>query len=177
MLKHGFGTSFKKAVIRMGKTDLRLGIDKLTALVDLEYGLDPMEPGTIYLFCGSRLDRIKGLLYEEDGYILLTKRLTNGSFQWPRNSDEARGLSEEDFDRLMDGYSIESSIKTAAAAGRGGESSAKGAEGVKAENKISHDGEAIFDFSSFGSDDPEDEEILKYIAGDGDIMENIYMMA
>lgn len=112
MLKHGYGASFKRVILRMGRTDLRLGIDKLAALLELEYGIDPAEGGTLYLFCGSRLDRIKGLLYDEDGYILLTKRLTNGSFQWPRNSDEAREMSEDDFNRLMEGYTVESSIKT-----------------------------------------------------------------
>ena len=112
MLKDGYGVFFNKVILRMGRTDLRWGIDKLAALLEMEYGFDLMEEGTLYLFCGRRLDRIKGLLYDSDGYILLTKRLTNGSFQWPRNSDEAREMSAEDFSRLMEGYTVESSIKS-----------------------------------------------------------------
>ena len=167
MLKGGYGTSFKKAIIRMGKTDLRFGIDKLAVLVQREYGFDPMETGTIYLFCGSRLDRIKGLYYEEDGYILLTKRLTDGSFQWPRTSEEARELSEDDFNRLMSGFSIESTIKTTAEAEK---VEHRGLE----ETEISHEEELPFDTSSLELGDPEDEEILKYIAGDSDIIKSIY---
>lgn len=171
MLKHGYGTSFKKAIIRMGKTDLRFGIDKLAALVNLEYGFDPMETGTIYLFCGSRLDRIKALMYEEDGYILLTKRLTDGSFQWPRSSDEARELTEDDFDRLMSGFTIEPSIKTTE--GADGESSVK----MTDDNGISHEAEMFFGTASFDFENPEDEELLKYIAGDSELINSIYAMA
>lgn len=35
---------------------------------------------------------------------------TEGRFQWPRTEDEARKLSAEEFNRLMEGYSIDSSI-------------------------------------------------------------------
>lgn len=112
MFRDGYGKTFKRVIIRMGKTDLRLGIDKLVALLEMEYGIDPMDEGTVYLFCGTRLDRIKGLTYEGDGYVLLTKRLTSGAFQWPRNADEAREMSHDDFERLMGGYTVESSIKS-----------------------------------------------------------------
>ena len=109
MLREAYGV--KRIIIKTGKTDLRLGIDKLAALLEMEYGLDPLEEGVLYLFCGNRRDRIKGLLFEGDGYILLTKRLSQGTFQWPRDSDEAREMSREAYDRLMDGYTVESSIK------------------------------------------------------------------
>lgn len=112
MLKDGYGKTFKRAIIRMGKTDLRLGIDKLAALLEMEYGIDPMDEGTVYLFCGTRLDRIKGLTYEGDGYVLLTKRLTSGTFRWPRNDDEAREMSQDDYERLMGGYTVESQVKS-----------------------------------------------------------------
>lgn len=112
MLRDGYGKTFSRVIIRLGKTDLRLGIDRLVALLEMEYGIDPMDEGTVYLFCGTRLDRIKGLTYEGDGYVLLTKRLTSGAFQWPRNADEAREMSQDDYERLMGGYTVESSIKS-----------------------------------------------------------------
>ena len=44
--------------------------------------------------------------------LLLVKRLYAGNrFQWPRTPDEARELSTEQFRRLMDGFTIEGSIK------------------------------------------------------------------
>ena len=61
MLKEA--TGIKRVVLKMGRTDLRRGIDGLKAIIILN-GMDPLEVGTLYLFCGSRNDRIRGLLYE-----------------------------------------------------------------------------------------------------------------
>ena len=110
MLKEGLG--FKRVIVCCGRTDLRKGIPGLTAFVRLNYGLDTTEKGTRFLFCGNRADRIKGLLFEGDGMLLLTKRLFAGNrYQWPRTPDEARELTTEQFRRLMDGFAIEGTIK------------------------------------------------------------------
>ena len=110
MLKEGLG--FKRVIVCCGRTDLRKGIPGLTASVRLNYGLDTTEKGTLFLFCGNRADRIKGLLFEGDGMLLLTKRLFAGNrYQWPRTPDEARELTTEHFRRLMDGFAIEGTIK------------------------------------------------------------------
>lgn len=99
-------------IICCGRVDLRKGIPGLTAYVQLNYGLSAAEKGTLFLFCGNRADRIKGLLFEGDGMLLLTKRLYAGNrFQWPRTPDEARELTSEQFRRLMDGFAIEGTIK------------------------------------------------------------------
>lgn len=99
----------ERIIIATGRTDLRRGIDGLATLVRLNYGINPLD-GTLFLFCGTKRDRIKGLLFEGDGFCLVYKRLTDGVFQWPRTADEARDISPEQFRRLMDGFSIESSI-------------------------------------------------------------------
>ena len=70
--------------VACGYTDLRRGIDGLAAMVQHEFQLDPTDVGSIFLFCGRRPDRIKALLYEGDGFLLLYKRLSNGKFRWPR---------------------------------------------------------------------------------------------
>ena len=62
MLKEASG--IKKIVLRCGRSDLRKGIDGLKSIISLHYGLDPMEEGTLFLFCGTRADRFKGLLWE-----------------------------------------------------------------------------------------------------------------
>ncbi len=98
-------------IIVCGKCDMRRGIDGLAAIVRLHYGMDPLEPGTLFLFCGNRRDRIKGLTYNGTGYCLLYIRLINGHFRWPRNSDEARDISPEQYKRFMSGFSLDSSIK------------------------------------------------------------------
>lgn len=101
----------ERVVIAAGRTDLRRGIDGLATLVRLSYGMNPLD-GTLFLFCGTKKDRIKGLLFEGDGFCLVYKRLTDGVFQWPRTPQEARDISPEQFHLLMNGFSIESSIRT-----------------------------------------------------------------
>lgn len=110
MLRDGSG--FARVIICCGRVDLRKGIDGLAAYVKLNYGINPIEKGTLFLFCGNRADRIKGLLFEGDGMLLLYKRLAAGNqFQWPRNPDEAREITNEQFRRLMDGFTVEGSIR------------------------------------------------------------------
>ena len=101
----------KRIVLACGRTDLRRGMDWLAAMIRLSYGLDPLEEGTLFLFCGIRKDRIKGLIFEGTGFCLFTLRLADGRFQWPRTPDEARDITIEQFRRLLDGFTIESSIR------------------------------------------------------------------
>lgn len=100
-------SGFKHIYLCTGYTDLRKGIDSLVAVVTGVLDLDPTEPGTIFLFCGRRTDRLKALLYEEDGWLLCYKRFTKGQLQWPRNSQEAKNLSQQQYRWLMEGLEIE----------------------------------------------------------------------
>ena len=89
-----------------GYTDLRRGIDGLAGIVQEQFQMDPFQ-NTLFLFCGRRKDRIKGLYWEGNGFLLLYKRLENGSFQWPRNGREARELTEQQYRWLMEGLSVD----------------------------------------------------------------------
>lgn len=71
-------TGFKDIYIACGYTDLRRGIDGLSIIIDKTFHLNPFEMGILFLFCGRRTDRIKGLLWEGDGFLLLYKRLESG---------------------------------------------------------------------------------------------------
>jgi transposase len=104
------GLTFSRCIAALGKSDLRRGVDGLAAQVRLQYNLDPLEKDTLFLFCGTRHDRLKGLLWTGDRFILLYIRLAEGRFQWPRTAEEARQISGEQFQRLMEGFSIDSSI-------------------------------------------------------------------
>ena len=63
-------TGADKVYIALGYTDLRRGIDGLAAIVQESFALDPFT-NTLFLFCGRRTDRIKGLLWEGNGFLLL----------------------------------------------------------------------------------------------------------
>ena len=103
-------TCFKKIFIVTGYTDLRSGIDRLADTIRSYLGEDAIEADTLYLFCGRRTDRIKGLVWEEDGFLLIYKRLEAGTFQWPRSEAEARNITSEQYHLLMSGYSIAPSV-------------------------------------------------------------------
>lgn len=100
-------TDLSHIYLAYGKTDLRKGIDGLAQIVQADFGMDPFQDKVLFLFCGNRKDRIKGLLWEGDGFILLYKRLETGRFEWPRNSHEAKEISRDQYDRLLEGLSIE----------------------------------------------------------------------
>ena len=89
-----------------GYTDLRRGIDGLATIVQAQLRLDPFSKA-LFLFCGRRCDRIKGLLWEGDGFLLLYKRLDNGRFQWPRSETEALLLTPQQIRWLLEGLKIE----------------------------------------------------------------------
>lgn len=99
-------TCFKAVYIVCGYTDLRAGMDRLAALVEAQTGSRPYVPDTLYLFCGRRTDRVKGLVWEGDGWLLLYKRLSESRFQWPRNPQEVRSLTQQQFRWLMEGLTI-----------------------------------------------------------------------
>ena len=91
-----------------GYTDMRKSIDGLCAIVAQELKMDPANR-SLYLFCGRRCDRIKALMKEPDGFVLIYKRLTayQGRYRWPRDKSEARALTWQEFDWLMSGLDIE----------------------------------------------------------------------
>ena len=95
-----------KVYIACGYTDIRKGIDGLSMMVKTQFELDPFT-NTLFLFCGRKRDRIKGLYWEGDGFVLVYKRLEAGQFQWPRTPEEAKQLTRQQYRWLMEGLSIE----------------------------------------------------------------------
>ena len=71
-----------------------------------QFHLDPYDENTIFLFCGRRCDRIKALIWEGDGFLLCYKRVDNGSFSWPRSAHEAREISADQYQALIQGLEV-----------------------------------------------------------------------
>ena len=94
-----------KVYLCCGYTDLRKGMEGLSRMVEEEFGMR-LEKDSLFLFCGRRSDRIKGILWEGDGYLLLYKRLEEGKFRWPRKAEELVEMSEEQYRYLMRGMEV-----------------------------------------------------------------------
>ena len=103
MLNDLNASAYKRIYIACGYTDLRNGIDGLARVITEEFSLDPFQKDTLFLFCGRRADRIKGLLWEGDGFLLLYKRLEGGKYQWPRSIREVREMTPQQYRWLMEG--------------------------------------------------------------------------
>lgn len=99
-------TGADRVYIACGYTDLRKGIDGLASMVQQQFHLDPFT-NTLFLFCGKRRDRIKGLYWENDGFVLLYKRLEKGAYQWPRTQSDVRELTPQQYRWLMEGLAVE----------------------------------------------------------------------
>src|SRR5260363_373223 len=63
--------------------DFRKGINGLAVLVEPSLRQDPFER-VDYAFSNRRRDRVKLLLWDRNGFWLLTKRLEADRFMWPR---------------------------------------------------------------------------------------------
>lgn len=96
----------EKIYIACGYTDMGKSIDGLAAIVQQNFKLNPFS-NSIFLFCGKNSTRMKVLYWEEDGFILLYKRLENGKFKWPRNQKEVMEITDQQFRWLLEGLKID----------------------------------------------------------------------
>ena len=72
MLRDADPDSFKGIYLVCGYTDLRFGIDSLAAIIEQKYHKSLFVPNTLFLFCGKSSSKIKGLLWEGDGFCFCT---------------------------------------------------------------------------------------------------------
>ena len=78
--------------------DLRKSFNGLTALVDGTFGKDAMS-GDLFIFMNRRLNQVRILFWDRDGYCILAKRLEKGTFR-RREDAEGRELVEIDAGEL-----------------------------------------------------------------------------
>jgi len=91
-----------RIVLAVRPVDFRCGHDALAGLVQNTLGLDP-HSGLIVVFRSKRMDRLKILLWDGTGLVLIYKRLGEGSFAWPRISGGVMQLTRVQFEALFDG--------------------------------------------------------------------------
>lgn len=82
--------------------DFRKGMDSLAALVQEHLRLDPFS-GAVYVFRPKRADRVKLLVWDGTGLVLVYKRLEAGKFRWPRIEDGVMRLSPAQLGALFEG--------------------------------------------------------------------------
>ena len=73
-----------KVFVAVEACDMRKGFNGLHALVTQRLGEDP-RAGALFVFTNKRHSRIKILCWDGTGFWVLSKRLEEGTFSWPKN--------------------------------------------------------------------------------------------
>jgi transposase len=81
---------------------MRKGFDALAALVQSALAHDPYS-GAMFCFRGRRGDRLKILVWDSHGLILVVKRLETGRFVWPQTQSGAVSLTAAQLSMPVEG--------------------------------------------------------------------------
>jgi transposase len=88
--------------------DMRKGFEGLHALVS-ERLKEDVRGGALFVFTNKRRTRLKVLYFDGTGLWLMTKRLEEGTFAWPKSEDMGSAklaLRPEAFAMLTDGIDL-----------------------------------------------------------------------
>ena len=85
--------------------DLRKSFRGLAAIVEQELGHNPFDGG-MYAFTNRRRNKCKCLYWEDNGFVLYNKSLTEEIFRWPRPDEDVMALTGQQINWLLDGYDI-----------------------------------------------------------------------
>lgn len=85
--------------------DFRKQANGLALLIEQELGHSPFT-GALYAFTNRQRNKIKCLMWEDNGFVLYYKALAEEKFKWPSTADELMPLSGEQINWLLDGYDI-----------------------------------------------------------------------
>jgi len=102
--------SFPPAVqiwLATAPTDLRKSFDTLAELVRQHLQRDPFA-GHVFVFHNKRRDRVKLLYWDEDGYVIVYKRLEAGTFRFPPGDSAGVEIRAADLQMLRDGIDLAS---------------------------------------------------------------------
>ena len=91
-----------RVLIATRPVDFRRGADSLAALAKETLAQDPFS-GTVIVFRSKRSDRVKILVYDGTGLVLIWKRLERGVFKWPPITGGLMRLSSAQLAALFEG--------------------------------------------------------------------------
>jgi transposase len=87
--------------------DLRKSFDTLAELVRQQLKGDPLS-GQLFVFRNKRADRVKLLYWDEDGFVIVYKRLEAGTFRFPDAEAASVQIRAADLQMLLDGVDLDS---------------------------------------------------------------------
>ncbi len=91
-----------RVLVATRPVDFRKGAHSLAALAAEVLSEDPFS-GVVLVFRSKRADRIKLVVWDGSGLVLVWKQLEGGAFRWPPVVDGALRLTPVEFAALFDG--------------------------------------------------------------------------
>ena len=88
-------------------TDMRKSFDTLAEVVRQQLAGDPLS-GQLFVFRNKRADRVKLLYWDEDGFVIVYKRLEAGTFRFPQAEAAGVEIRAADLQMLLDGVDLDS---------------------------------------------------------------------
>lgn len=88
-------------------TDMRKSFDSLAEVVRQQLEGDPLS-GQLFVFRNKRGDRVKLLYWDEDGFVIVYKRLEVGTFRFPAADAGGVEIRAADLQMLLDGVDLAS---------------------------------------------------------------------
>jgi len=84
--------------------DFRQGIDGLAAICKQRLACNPRS-GTLFVFINRNKTMIRALVYDNNGFWLMTKRLSKGKFRgWPTANQPITAMEAKSLRQLLDGH-------------------------------------------------------------------------
>ncbi len=91
-----------RVFVALEPVDFRKGHDGLSAIAQQVLGLDPF-CGAAFVFRSKRADRIKVLIWDGTGLVLMHKRLESSAFVWPQVRNGVLRMTPAQFAALFEG--------------------------------------------------------------------------
>lgn len=90
-------------------TDMRKGFDSLCGLVQSQLRQDPLS-GDIFIFLNRRRDRVKLLVWDQNGYAVYYKRLERGTYELPLEEPGSKSIciTREKLMLILEGIELKS---------------------------------------------------------------------
>ena len=101
-----------KVYLACGHTDMRKNINGLCGIVQNHFELDPREK-VMFAFCNRAHNRIKILVWEDNGFWVHFKRIERGTLVWPESTEDemTMDISLEDFENIIKAPGVKQKVK------------------------------------------------------------------
>ena len=91
-----------KIYLATAPVDFRKGMDGLANYVLTNFELDPFS-GAFFVFRSKGRDKMKILMWDGTGLVLIYKRIEGDGFKWPKLSEGTLSITKPQFEAMFEG--------------------------------------------------------------------------